>query len=82
MSIFTSRDILTELMSFRHGTDCGRSESKGSVDKAMNAVKSTINSPDQNSRAGSDHDSIYMRKPDLHTSPHTERKSGPPSDGC
>ncbi|XP_057214963.1 myocardin isoform X6 [Triplophysa rosa] len=41
----------------------------------MNAVKSTKNSPDQNSRAGPDHDSSNRRKPDLHTSPHTERKS-------
>lgn len=46
------------------------------MDKAMNAVKSTKNSPDQNSRAGPDHDSSNMRKPDPHTSPHTERKSG------
>lgn len=42
----------------------------------MNAVKSTLNSPDQNTRAVSDHDSSHMRKPDLHTTPHTERKSG------
>nr|XP_055031177.1 myocardin isoform X4 [Misgurnus anguillicaudatus] len=40
----------------------------------MNAVKSTENSPGQNCTS-TDHDSSYMRKPDLQRSPHKEHRS-------